>query len=227
MLLLTVLHAPAQQKTANVDKDDVSPLSGPFFVLGGEPFSLVKYVKVVDGSPYFSEDWMPGVIVMPGGTRYDSLELKLDLLANEVHYKDPKGNELISTNDIRELWLNDPANGAVYHFVHSSFFDPSMNMTRGWYEQLVAGNAWLFKRVVKQITESKPYSASTAEQRIHSVNQYFVMQDKTLAPLKSITAFPALFPAKQSLLEQYISANKLKGKSDKDYIILLNYYNSL
>lgn len=227
LLLVSFVHAAAQQKVANVDKDEVSPLASPFFLLGGEPFSLVKYVKVVDGSPYFREDWMPGVIVLPHGTRYDSLQLKLDLLANEVHYQDPKGNELITNNEIRELWLNDPATGTIHHFVHASYFDPAVQAPGGWYEQLLAGKAWLFKRIVKQITETKPYSASVAEQRISSVNQYLVLHGKQLTPIKSISAFPPLFPEKRSALEQFIAAEKLKGKSDKDYISLVTYYNGL
>lgn len=226
-ILVSGLSGRAQQKVANVDKDDVSPLAGPFFVLGGEPYSLVKYVKVVDGSPFFKDEWMPAVLVLPGGTRYDSLNLKLDLLANEVHYQDMKGNELIATNPVREIWLHENSTGAVHHFFHSSFFDPGMNATPGWYELLADGNTRLFKHIVKQVTEIRPYSSATMEQRISSTPRYLVLHEKTLTPLKTISSFPDLFPAQKGLLEQYISSHKLKGKSDQDYITLLNYYNNL
>lgn len=217
----------AQQKVANVDKDDISPVSGPFFVLGGEPFSLVKYVRVVDGSPFFKDEWMPGVIVLPGGTRYDSLELKLDLLDNKIHYKDQKGNDLIASNPVRELWLNEPSSGEIFHFIHSSFLNPGTVLAPGWYQQLAGGNLRLFKQTIKQITETRPYSSATMEQRISSGPRYLLLQDSNVIPLKSISEFPSRFPLQKTALEQYISSRKLKGKSDKDYISLVNYYNSL
>lgn len=226
-LFAACLGVSAQQKVANVDKDDVSPVSGPFFVLGGEPFSMVKYVKVVDGTPYFRDEWMPGVIVMPGGTRYDSLQLKLDLLANEIHYLDPKGQDLIASNPVRELWLHETSGGEIFHFVHSSFFKTGPGLESGWYQQLATGTLGLLKQSIKQITETRPYSSATMEQRISSRPRYLLLKDNNVITLKSISEFPALFPGNKAALEQYISSQKLKGKSDKDYISLVNYYNSL
>lgn len=226
-LLAAGLGVSAQQKVANVDKDEVSPVSGPFFVLGGEPFSMVKYVRVVDGSPFFRDEWMPGVIVMPGGTRYDSLQLKLDLLANEIHYLDPKGNDLIASNPVRELWLHETSTGEIFHFIHASFFNPGSAVAPGWCQVLATGTVGLLKHTVKQISETRPYSSATMEQRISSSPRFLLLQGNNIIPLKSISEFPSLFPANKRGLEQYISSRKLKGKTDNDYIGLVNYYNSL
>ena len=48
-LLLSPLIS-GQQRVVDVGKEETSPLSGLFFVLGGEPYSLARYVRVVEGS---------------------------------------------------------------------------------------------------------------------------------------------------------------------------------
>ena len=224
-LLLSPLIS-GQQRVVDVGKEETSPLSGLFFVLGGEPYSLARYVRVVEGSPFFNEDWQLGSMVLPGGKRYDSIELKIDLLADEVHYKDLKGNPLIATTRIREIWLNGEA-GKKYHFVHSSFIGTATAATAGWHQMLTEGSAILFGKPVKEITEVKPYGSSVSEQRITTLTRYFILHDNKFTPLKSFTSIPELFPQKADQLKQYISTNKLKGKSAGDYISLVTYYNSL
>ena len=50
-----------QQRVVDVGKEETSPLSGLFFVLGGEPYSLAKYVRVVEGSLSLMKNggWVP------------------------------------------------------------------------------------------------------------------------------------------------------------------------
>lgn len=215
-----------QQRVVDVGKEETSPLSGLFFVLGGEPYSLAKYVRVVEGSPFFNEEWQLGSMILPGGKRYDSIELKIDLLADEVHYKDLKGNPLIATTRIREIWLKDEK-GKKYHFVHSSFIGTGTAAAAGWHQLLTDGSAILFGKPVKEITEVKPYGSSVSEQRITTVTRYFILHDNKLTPLKSLNSIPDLFTQKADQLKQYISTNKLKGKSESDYISLVTYYNSI
>ena len=80
---------------------------------------------------------------------------------------------------------------------------------------------------VKEITEVKPYGSSVSEQRITTLTRYFILHDNKFTPLKSLNSIPELFPQKADQLKQYISTNKLKGKSAGDYISLVTYYNSL
>lgn len=226
---LIVLLSPlvsGQQRIVDVGKEETSPLSGLFFVLGGEPYSFAKYVRVVEGSPFFNEDWMLGSMVLPGGKRYDSIELKIDLLTDEVHYKDLKGNPLIATTRIREIWLNGAA-GKKFHFVHSSFIGTGTAATAGWHQMLTDGSAILFGKPVKEITEVKPYGSSVSEQRITTITRYFILSDNKLSPIKSLNVIPELFSQKSEQLKQFISTNKLKGKAEGDYISLVTYYNSL
>ena len=225
--LLATVTAWSQQRVVNVDKDDVSPLSGLFFVLGGEPYSLARYVKVTEGSSFFNEQWLPGSLILPAGKKYDSVQIKIDLLADEVHYQDRSGNPLIATSRIREIWLTDSLSNKKYHFVHSSFIGSGTSAAAGWHLMLTDGPAFLFKKLQKEIIETKPYGSATAEQHITTSGRYFVLSNNTLSPVKSLSVIADLLSDKKAELVQFISSNKLKGKSDGDFISLVTYYNSL
>lgn len=227
LFLLFASASLSQQRVVDVGKEDTSPMSGLFLVLGGEPISLARYVKVVEGTPYFSDDWMTGSLVLPEGKKYENIQLKIDLMADEVHYQDKEGNPLIANNRIREIWLNESSSGKKYHFVHSSFIGSGTAAASGWHLLLADGAAMLFKKPVKEMVETKPYGSATAEQRITTTSRYFILYNNGFTPVKSLSAIGDVLTDKKSELQQYISSNKLKGKSDGDYISLVSYYNSL
>lgn len=224
---LLAYRATGQNRVVDVGKEDVSPLSGLFMVLGGQPISMAKYIKVVEGTPYFSDEWMRGTLIMEGGKKYDSISLKIDLLADEVHYLDAKGNEYIADNRIREIWLTETATRKKYHFVHSSFIGSGTAAAAGWHQLLAEGPAMLFKKSKKEIIETKPYGSATTEQSITTASKYFILKDNTFTPVKSLSVIAELLIDKKSELESYISTNRLKGKTDGDFIGLVSYYNSL
>lgn len=194
---------------------------------GGEPYSLARYVRVVEGSAFFDDNWRLGSMVLPAGKKYDSIELKIDLLADEIHYKDKAGNPLIATTSIREIWLQDEKAKKKFHFVHSSFIGSNTAAATGWHQLLAEGKVLLFKKHIKEIVEVKPYGSATNEQHINTVYRYFLLHNNVFSPLKSLSAIPELLSDKTEELRLYISNNKLKGKGDSDYISLVSYYNSL
>lgn len=227
VLLLYSNPSSAQQKVIDVGKEDISPMSGLFSAVGGEPVSFARYVKVVEGTPYFSDDWMPGTLVMPSGKKFDSVQVKIDLLADEVHYQDKSGNPLIATSRLREIWLKDASGSRKTHFVHSSYIGSGTGASQGWHQMLTDGRAILLKKQVKEIIETKPYGSSVTEQRIQTSARYFILLNNKLLSVKSLSAIPELIPEETEALRQFISSNKLKGKSDGDYISLISYFNSL
>src|SRR5690242_18272578 len=81
------------QRTIDVSKVDETPTRGLFYVVGGTPFSMAKYANVTEGSPYFNDEWMKGVVIIKSGDQYGNQLLKLDLISNELHYLDSMGQE--------------------------------------------------------------------------------------------------------------------------------------
>ena len=224
-LFLTV--SVQSQRVIDVNKNDVDPTRGFFYVVGGEPFSIAKYVKVVAGSPYFSEDWMRGSVISSSGQRYDSLQLKLDLLANELHFLDKEGRELITSNPLSEVLLTDSVSGVQSRFVHSSAIAVSVAPDEGWYQLLASGTVTLFVRLHKEISETMPYGSATAEQTIKTSPRYFISFNNVFARIKKINDLADLLNGKSTDVRTYISNNRLSGKSSNDYIRVVSYYNSL
>ena len=227
LLFLACMCIGRSQKVIDVDKEYVNPTQGLFDVVGGTPFSYAKYVRLVEGTPFFNENWMWGSLILPGGTRYDSLRLRLDLIDNKVHYLDRSGATLVASSLISELWLIDSASGARYRFLSSpaiSFFQPPGN---SWYQSLTDGPVLLLKEFNKRLEERSVYGSATSEQRIATSFGYYLAVDRSLIPVKKIGTITELLAGKKEELEKFISTNHLNGKKETDLVRLVDYNNSL
>src|SRR5215212_8987631 len=92
--LLASMVARAQT-VIDVNKVQNAPGQSLYFIVGGVPFVNAKFVSLVEGTPYYKDEWLKGSLVSTEGKEFKNLLLKLDLVDNEVHYQDEKGNELI------------------------------------------------------------------------------------------------------------------------------------
>lgn len=215
------------QKVVDVSKNNLPNTAGLYYAVGGQPFLNYKYVRVMEGTPYFKEEWMGGKVIMSGGYAYDSVYLRLDLMENSLHYIGQDGQEMISTSPVRSVILSDSVTGNKYRFVNSDYLPVSGKVEQGWYQVLDTGQVTLYKRYVKVINENKPYNAATTEQRIITNGQYFLMISAVLTPVKKFRDIPGLFPEKKEELKSFISMKNLSGRSDADYSALIGYYNSI
>jgi hypothetical protein len=222
ILLLSGLSGWSQ-RTIDVKNENNYAIAGLYYTVGGEPVSLAKYVRVIDGTPFFSEQWMLGSLIVKGGTRYDNLMLRLDLVANEVHYMDSLGNPFVATSNVSELWLTDVQENKRYHFLHSDAITSSSPPQKGWYQMLTGGPVVLFKQHYKYINEMNQNGVK--EQSISTKPAYFILVNKNFSVIKKIGDISGLLGDKRSELESYIKANNLSNKSEGDYINLVGYYN--
>jgi len=226
--LLFVSSASWSQRTVDVTSGDVNAM-GLFTAVGGEPIVMAKFVKLVEGTYYFKDDWMKGIIVMPNGQEHKNFSVKLDLYNNHVHYLDEKAGELIANNLIREVILIDEAFGINYRFIHSSALGNIIGIKEGWYQWLHSGkSASLYKFFNKKLTETKPYGSATFEQSISTIPQYLVLHNNSLLEIKKPKDAPSVLANKKAELEIF-----LKSKDSKDAAMdirmtaLIIYYNSL
>jgi hypothetical protein len=215
------------QKTVDVTQGNVSALSSSFFnVVAGEPVVSAKFAKIVDGTPYFRDEWMKGTVAINGDNQFPGVYLKLDLFNNEVHYRDPKGNELIATTSIKELILFDSSAQLVFNFINGEYVNAN-SPVRGWYQLLVEGKASVFKKIKKQMSEDKPYGSATIEQSVHTSFQYYLLYNGNFIQVKKFKELPDVLIDKKNEIIQYIKANNLSGKTDDDYRSVFNHYNGL
>ena len=213
------------QKTIDVDKITGVP-QNTFYSVGGEPFVNVKFVRLISGTPYFSDEWMKGTGVSGTGVTYKAGVLKLDLFDNKVHFLDAGGNEMISTSPLKELLLTDTLSGKSYHFVHSSLF-ASPTIKQGWYLLLAAGTIGLYQYFSKMISETKPYGSATTEQHIITKDEYYVYHNATLQQIKKPKDLPAILTDHKKELEEFLNKNSKNGSLAEQLIASVNFYNNL
>ena len=215
------------QQTIDVNKQDVKAANANiFFVVNGEPFVNAKFTRLVEGSPYFSDEWMKGFAVIDSVSRASGI-LKLDLMENTIHYLDAKGNEMVASTKIQELTLIDTNKQVSFTFASSSAIK-STDPKKGWYQLLSEGTSVkLYKQYVKTMQEIKPYGSATVEQYIRTATYYYVLNNGKFTVVKKIKDMADILADKKQEMLKYISDNKLNGRSDNDYINVLSYYKSL
>lgn len=216
------------QRTVDVTSGDVNAVS-LYTVVGGEPIVMAKFVKLVEGSRYFKDDWMKGIIIMPSGQEHKNISLKLDLYENNVHYLDEKAGELIASGLIKEVILIDEVNDVNYRFVHSSALEKITGVKKGWYQWLHTGtSASLYKFFNKTLVENKPYGSATTEQSIKTTSQYLVLYNNALLEIKKLKDAPAVLANKKNDLEEFLKTKDSKDASmDIRMTALILYYNTL
>jgi hypothetical protein len=184
-------------------------------------------VKVVEGSPYFNDEWMYGKVELADGNKYENMKLKLDLADNSLLFLNADSNEMIATASIKNVTLFDKFADKEYEFTFSSFIKAAGNAEKGWYQVLTSGRAIIYKRITKKIDEVRPYGSATIEQIITTVNQYFLFANSTFSAVKKFKDLPGLLADKKEDLNKYINSMKFTGKSDADYTDLVTYYNQI
>jgi len=202
-------------------------LSNLYYVVGGVPMNNAKYVAIVEGSAFFSDSFATGKIILSGGKMYANTRLRLDLMDNTVHYISAEGEELIATTPIKSILLKDPVTQKEIQFDHSDFIMTLPRVETGWYQLLDTGAVRLYKRHNKTIRENKPYNSATVEQYISTTYSYYILINSVFTHVKKIRSLPDMLQDKKAELLAYINSNNLTGKSDKDYLALAAYYNSL
>lgn len=232
LLYFVFFFSPFQgfaQQTIDVNKEQDAPNRRLFYVVGGMPFAIAKYVNVTEGSPYFKDEWMKGVVIIASGEQCDNRLLRLDLVSGELHYLDSAGREMITTEKVAEVILKDTLFGKQYRFVNSfAIVVPgSEKSINGWYELLSQGTATLFCKYQKDIEQDLPYGSSTYNEIIKTTKLYFLVYNKAFYNIKKIKDVPDILSDKRTELINYINNKNLSGKSESDFSSLIDYYNSL
>jgi hypothetical protein len=209
------------QQTVDVEKNAVSLSSRVFYTAGGHPVSAAKYVRLTGGSPYFSENWMKGAIIVSDSMEYSNLRLRLDLLDNTLLYLNDNNEEMVSVSPINKVSLRDTTTGANYLFTYD-------DAHKSWYQVLSMGKVSLYKQHFKQMVENKPYGSSITEQTIRTEERYFIMSNNMLTRIKKPKDIAEQIGGRHyKAVSEYIEKEKLNGKKEKDFVAAIEYYNSL
>ena len=226
-ILLFAVTAKAQQ-VVDLSKSDFKPGDGnASLIVNGMVYSPVKFVKVVAGTPFFREEWMRANLVLEGGTTFTNIPVRLNLLDNEVNYRDASGQEMIASSPIKLIVLIDSITGVKYTFVlGDQLSNAERSLSKTWFRLLVNDKVSLILQMKKSIHETIQYGSATTEQDIPTVEWYYLQMNNNMVRFHW-EDWQQLFSDKKDKMAEFIRSNHLKGKTSDDYARLVQYYNQL
>ncbi|MDX2046576.1 MAG: hypothetical protein SFU87_07300 [Chitinophagaceae bacterium] len=198
-----------------------------FHSVNGEPAGNVKFIALVEGTPFFRDYWMSALVTLPGTRKFANIQVKLNLLDNNIHFTDVKGNEMVTSAVVHELYLVDTVEAGSYSLISSNVLSPGATSKTRWFLVLEKGTATLLKEVSKKIKETKPYGSATTEQRIETGYRYYILSNNNLFQIKKLRSITEALPDRRKELKQFISHNHLQEKNEQHWISVINYYNQL
>lgn len=216
------------QRTVDITKQDVTVDDRLFFAVSGEPFVTAKFVNIVEGTPYFKDEWMKATLWNKEHQRFSGVNVKLDLLENNIHYLDKSGKELIATTPVKQITLSD-SSGKRYNFFHlSTLPQPEKFIKAEWFLLLDSGYVSLYKFFYKTIFETRPYGAATYEQHIQTAGRYFVLYKNRFVEISKLKDAPNALADKSNELKEFLKTkDDAKLTMDERFVNLINHYNSL
>jgi len=228
-LLLFIVCAAQAQRVIDITGHDIDAtrteqLSG---IVGGTIFPGDKYIKIKEGSPYLYDDWCTGTLVLGSGIAYQNLQLKLDVLNHEVHYKDARDQEMILTTPLKEIILHAGGLDARTLIPGKPWVETDKKLADSWLQVLVNDTVSLMLDVRKKLTETQGYNSATAEQTINDSYIYFLQKGGHLNRFTKWSQLLDLLADKQKQVARYAKENDLTGEAPLEYAQLVAYYNKL
>jgi hypothetical protein len=203
-----------------------SGLKSFYNVVNSEPITAPNNPRQLEGTPYFSDMWMKGVITLSDGKSYSGQKLRLDLLENKVHFIDDDGKEKVCSDVVDKLVLLDTTRDLAFAFVHSSSLPIHPDLRDfAWLESLGQGQARLFKYYKKELAEVSVYASNSID-RIKTQVRYYLLFDNKLQKVSSVRHIQDILTTRKAELSEYIRKNKPSWKNETDIVDLVSYFNS-
>lgn len=221
------LTTASAQKTINVDSAYSLPTkANSFYMSDGQPYINVKFARVVQGSPFFLENWNKGYVSTFEGKKLRDIVLRLNLVDQQLHYmKD--GVEYVTDQRLHEILIDDAQSGKLYVF-RSGFPAVQHATSKTFYQALAEGEVILLKHIRKIISESTPFGSATTQQTIKNAEAYYIWKKGAMIKVRKDKEFIlSVLTDKKEKLQAFIEHAKINFKSEDDLVRVVNYYNSI
>ncbi len=192
--------------------------------LNGAPLTPEKITEL-QGTYFFSDDFLPAVLVDASGKEYKDKKIKFNLKSNIIYYTDWDGKLMQATSDIRKLIITEPDRTTVFE----NFFPSIDGLDAGtYYKVLVNGNAKLLLSTQFSEGEFKEFNSAVTTMRVDKVYQLYGAANGSIKKLtKGEAELLELLKDKSTEVTAFIKQNSLKCRKQSDYETVFNYYNGL
>lgn len=192
----------------------------------GQRFKI-KSDDGIEGNPLLFEDWKSGEVTLNNNEKYNIEKVNLDASNNKfIYYKNDTMYEFF--DNIKEI--------KIYNENH--FTDPSSDMvfrsdlkllTPAFVQVLADGKITIIREYIK-----KPKGENYSNGIVNNTRKYFLQS--TQSAIADNKIIPLIFNS--ASLEQltlnrrkemitYLKENKLNPKKEKDFLMTINYFNSI
>jgi hypothetical protein len=213
LLLFSAAHGQVDAITGNLT-------TGPTFSVHGK-LSTGFLESFKSGSPLFTDEWKPAVLLLEDSTTVPNIPVRLNLVTQEVYYQ-ANGQQYVASSPINEIRMQDAAKELV--FVNGSRLQGEPGV---WYLQVLPGTASLYKRIVKVIEESRQYSSATVDRSIVSKEQFFIHYRFSLQEVTRLRDLPEIFFEKRAEISAFLEQKKYRKLSEAALLDVVTYFNGL
>ena len=177
----------------------------------------------VEGSPYFSDNWLNASIELENNMKFDSVLIKLNLYENKVIFKDDNGRERMVAIKAKKIEIKDKSS-KWNNVVFISGYGEDKNV---FFQSLSdeGKKIRLLKKMNVIITETKVFNGPN-QKKFEQKEWYYIFSNGTLFhESKNCSSLMEAF-GNDNKVKNFIAANDIKCNKEKDLKKLVDYYNS-
>jgi len=191
----------------------------------GKPFN--RDYSNVNGSPFLMDNFKPARLVLAGGKTVDSVQVRLDIEKQELHYLAANNEFVVSPGKVVEI--NFVENAPVERRQFKCGYPKIDNQDEhSFYEVLAEGPVTYLKSRRKVFLNNKNEMSGEIEQRFEMYEEDYVIAKNDIKRLKKDKDFILnLLSDQREKVEAYSKANQLGWKTSLDLQKIFLYYNSL
>ncbi|MDX1637205.1 MAG: hypothetical protein R3281_04495 [Balneolaceae bacterium] len=234
LLLLFPLISSAQYGNPRIEAlyNSGNFVEGPEFIRNVNALKI-RPIHNVEGTRYYNEEWLPGEIVLIDNVRTENLDLKMDALNNQVHFKVDENQILgLNSENVRSFYLQK---GDEKIYFLNGYTYPRAGITSETFLRVVhqGESVSLLAHHTAEIRESRTSIVATAGSVsgnfVHRTDYYLQKNNGELQKVRKLKKKHVLreFEEYDDELERFADQNDLDFRNEKDVAKILAHFDKL
>lgn len=180
----------------------------------------------IEGSPYASEEYLPGEVITTGNLAYKGIPLRLNIYSNEMEFKTEDGSIFsLGTPEIIDFILIGKEK-----YIYCPY-SQGPRIQKGYFRILTEGKVILLEKKIVKLLPAEPaqaYKDAEPAKFVKSPAEYYIRilpaEAKRIADKKDFQEIVTDHPVE---MNDFIRKNKIRFTKSEDMVKLIEYYNSL
>jgi len=194
----------------------------------GRPM-LLHSEYLIEGSPFFNQDYCTANLKVRNGKYYQGVQVKLNLQENLVIYHTGDGKEMAAITPIEKIVFVNCADPSKNQVLLSGFPPVDGETVNSFYVLLDSGHVTLLKRIGVNYRDVKYYGSNQTTRVFEQKEMLYAYQPaKGMIRLaKEEAAVLSLLSDQRKAVQTFLTANDLKCRKETDLVKIIQFYNAL